>query len=247
MKKFSKLMLGVVASLLVFVSVPAMAKAAPNCPTGWTSSYSSTTVYDSYGNINISGLKKDSKITDVKSSNKAIVEFTRVHKYRNTYSGSYSDGTPSYSNTYYYADIQFKVKKVGTATISYKVDGVKYTTKITMKAYKNRLETLKITGLKSGNNIATGFAKNNWSNYKNTAARSKIRIEAKVKTGCTIDNIRFYNRNTGKSLQYYPGSAKRSAVLNAPGVKATDSWYVSVGGYDSKEGVYRYYEARANY
>ena len=39
MKKFSKLMLGVVASLLVFVSVPAMAKAAPNCPTGWASSY----------------------------------------------------------------------------------------------------------------------------------------------------------------------------------------------------------------
>ena len=244
MKKFSKLMLGIVASMMVFVSVPAMAKAAPNCPATETIVFNSTTETSRYTSVYISNLTKKSKITDVKSSNKAVVEFMRV-KYHHTSSTTYSDGSDGYGYNDYYAYIELTAKKTGTATLTYKVDGTKYTTKVVVKPYKNCLESLQVTGINSGKNIASKYKKSNWVDFRNSKTYSRIKIVAKAKSGCTIDCLFFHNQANGQSVNLRTGG-KRSATAYTPGVKGADWWYGYASVYDKNAGVYRDYYFNVN-
>ena len=245
MKKFSKLMLGIVASMMVFVSVPAMAKAAPSCPTTATTAFSSTTETSRYAGVYISNLTKKSKITDVKSSNKAVVEFRRVKYLHASSSTTYSDGSDGYGSNDYYAFIELTAKKAGTATLTYKVDGTKYTTKVVVRPYKNCVESLKVTGINSGKNIASKYSKNSYAYFKNSKAYSRIKIEAKAKTGCTVNSIYLYNYTTGQRLDLSIGG-KRSTTAYAPGVKGTDRWYGNISIYDKNAGVSRDYYFHVN-
>ena len=240
MKKFSKLMLGIVASMMVFVSVPAMAKAAPSCPSTATTAFSSTTETSRYTSVYIGNLTKKSKITDVKSSNKAVVEFRRVEYHHYSSSTSYSDGSDGYGYNDYYAYIELTAKKTGTATLTYKVDGTKYTTKVVVRPYKNCVESLKVTGINSGKNIASKYSKTSYAYFKNSKAYSRIKIEAKAKTGCTVNSIYLYNNTTGQRLDLSTGG-KRSTTAYAPGVKGTDRWHGEISIYDKNAGVSRYY------
>ena len=245
MKKFSKLMLGIVAGLMVFVSVPAMAKAAPSCPATETIVFNSTTETNRYTSVSISNLTKKSKITDVKSSNKAVVEFRRVEYHHYSSSTTYSDGSEGYGYNDYYAYIELTAKKTGTATLTYKVDGKKYTTKYVVKAYKNCLESLQVTGINSGKNIASKYKKSNMFESKNSKAYSRIKIVAKAKSGCTIDRLYFCNQTNGQRLDL-PTGGKRSATAYAPGVKGADWWFGYASVYDKNAGVYRDYYFHVN-
>ena len=240
MKKFSKLMLGIVAGLMVFVSVPAMAKAAPSCPATETIVFNSTTETNRYTCVSIENLTKKSKITDVKSSNKAVVEFRRVCYHHSSYSTSYSDGTDAQDYKSYYAYIELTAKKAGTATLTYKVDGKKYTTKVVVKPYKNCLESLQVTGINSGKNIASKYKKSHEVYSRNSKAYSRIKIVAKAKSDCTIDRLYFCNQTNGQSLDL-PTGGRRSATAYAPSVKGADWWFGYASVYDKNAGVYRDY------
>lgn len=108
------------------------------------------------------------KITNLKSTNTAVVTLK-------TQKGS--------GNAKGYTAVFLKIKKAGTATVSYKIGTTTYKTKIIVKKYTNPFSTLKL----GGQSITSKFKTNNvytlrYAKYKNKS----LKLNYKAKSGWTI-------------------------------------------------------------
>lgn len=130
--------------------------------------------------IKVSGLSSSQKIkkSSIKSSDTSVVS-----------------GYPQISYSGKTATIQLSAIKAGTAIISFKIDGIEYTTKATVRNYKNPSKSVTVTNVKYGSksNLATGWRKGAYyagPDLSKTTSNAVIKIKAK--SGWKVRNIRLY-------------------------------------------------------
>ncbi|MCR5467783.1 MAG: hypothetical protein K6F37_02375, partial [Lachnospiraceae bacterium] len=185
-----KMALAVIALAVVVVLAPATAQAKLTVP-------SSIEMYaGNSGYISLDGVKSIKKITDIKSSDKSVVYVTEKSAYTNEYEGlSYKGkGSSGSGSLYLYAP------KTGTATVSFKVSGKSYSTKVTVLAYSNPLKSFKI----NGKEVASKFKKSSYVNAKKLKKTVKnFKISAKPASGWKITNIRYYDSKDYLSAYMY--------------------------------------------
>ncbi len=196
MKKIRKILCAVLAVAIVFsvmtAANPATAKAADlDAPKKMT-----VTVPKGYTfSLDIRNIPKGSQIdvTSVKSSDEKVAKI-------------YSVAERAYSKdveweSYGYAYIYMEATGFGTTKVSYKIDGKKYTTKVTVKEGKGSnsnytcpVDKFTISGVNSGKNIASKFKKNYYiENAKLGSAQKNGKVNIKAKKGWEIDSIYVIN------------------------------------------------------
>ncbi len=204
----NKLMVLAFAMAVLVVAAPVVASAKPSVPSTITlyanpSGESGTSIY-------IGNLKKDSKITSVKSSDKKIVAPTSKTFY--SYSSVYFDSNDKYSD--YSGYIYTSVKKAGTATVSFKVDGTSYKTKVVVKKYTNPAKSFKI----SGTEIASKFNKLRYvdTGKKPSKTVKNAKFTVKAKSGWKVTNLNVYDGTSyhSASIGNSNGLGSRTLVLD---------------------------------
>ena len=157
------------------------------------------------------------KITNLKSSNKKVLTVSKKYQYK-------------------YTTLNMKLKKAGTATISFKVKiGSKtynYKCKVTVSAYTNPVKTLKI----GSKNYASKFKNSSFYDLggkKNHKGKLSITANKNWK----IESIYIYNLKTGKEQKVKNNKSITLKKNHTLGVslrnKKTGKWsYVSLSNYN---------------
>ena len=119
------------------------------------------------------------KASDLKTSNKSVVSIKQA-KQKDTYLGKYC----------YY--LYLKAQKPGTATVSVKLKGKTYTTKVIVKKYVNPVKSVKI-----GSTSVSG-SKFNSSSVVNLSygkfAGTKLKTTVVLKKGWKLDKYYYYDK-----------------------------------------------------
>lgn len=240
MKNIRKLLCAILAAaLLILTALPALAEIEFDS--------SPVTVYLSdkegssyvWADFSVWGLEKDSKITDVKSSNKKVVQ---------VYSVQHSQGKTKYTeedredSEWYDAYIENKALKAGTATVSFKVDGTTYKKKITVKGYTNPVKSLVLTGVSSANQKSK-FAKGDYANIplKKNAKAGYLKVSAA--SGWKIRRVYWYDRTDDDwdtYRQFSSGKGVASVKMPVPAMKKTGRYNVEVEFVNTKTGGTKY-------
>lgn len=139
---------------------------------------------------------KASDVSSSKSSVASIYSITREEQESETEVVEDDEETDDTKN-YSYA-IDLKLKKKGTTVISFKVGDQTYSTTVKVVKYKNPVKTLKITGVKSGKNIASKTKTKNYVNFKGVN-KSSSKLTIKPASGWTVEKITFSCSNTGET------------------------------------------------
>jgi len=128
-------------------------------------------------------LENIKKLSNVKSSTSKIV----VDEYSVSKSASYSYKNKTVKKTGggILGTIRFHSDKICKGNITYKVNGKKHTTKVVVKKYTNPIDTLKVSNIGSGKNLASYFKSSAYYSdddhklkWKNSD-RPKITVKAK--------------------------------------------------------------------
>lgn len=200
MKQLTKRLLAFAMALtLVCTIAPLTAEAAPNYDKTQTIYMTAKDeMYSSVQAILISNLTKSQTInkSSIKSTNKNIVEPYYVNKMTNTYSYEYKYMDSKlkdnkYSGANYYSNIGLRMKKKGTATISFKIGSKTYKSKITVKAYENPIKTANIAGIKNGKstNLASKTKNSNYANLKLTSTKKNAVVKFTANSGWKITSV----------------------------------------------------------
>lgn len=119
--------------------------------------------------IKIPGMKKSQKITSLKSSNNKVAAIVGGGYYESEKMGS----------------IGYAGLKPGSATISFKIGGKKYKTKVTIKNYTNPVKTLSLTGV-------TANGKKNFASLTDKRSFGGYGSDPKLNTTKTIVNPKLH-------------------------------------------------------
>ena len=150
-------------------------------------------------------------VTSSKSSVASIYSITREEQESETEVVE-NDEVVDDSNTYS-TTISIKLKKKGTTVISFKVGNETYSTTVKVVKYTNPIKTLKITGVKSGKNIASKTKTKNYVNFKGVK-KSGSKLTITPKSGWTVEKISFSCSDTGET-RTKKNYAKKNGVKTA--------------------------------
>lgn len=247
MKKIAeKLMLFTFAMLLsVFMMTPVTAEAKVKAPKEITM-YLQSNYIENEGSIYISGLSKNSKVKNVKSGKKSVVEVKSVRNDDVEYTKEYMNASKKKKTSKYTdATIWFDCLREGKTNISYKIGKDKYKTQINVLKYENPAKTVKISGIKSGksSNLA-GMLKNDsvkWLTLDKDVENPNIFVEANTKKNWKVTGISFYDdtyegatrgNDYNYSIEYPKGMKKMS--LNIEQLKKKNYSVVEISFYNTK-------------
>jgi len=126
--------------------------------------------------IEISDLKADSKITNLKTSDKSIIRLGSLDRWNSSWQDLEDDDNRS---EYHDASIRLDGLKKGKAKISFKVDGKSYSKTIEVLGYVNPIKSFKVTGI-SSSNLKSRFAKTSYvnTNLKSDAKAGYVKVAA---------------------------------------------------------------------
>jgi hypothetical protein len=191
MKKISRFLAAVLASVMVFTAVPALdAQAADK--TVYISGYSR-----SFG----IAAEKAKSIKSMKSTNKSVVK----PYYYNLSKSVYVDGNGTNSNSAY---AYFQAVKAGKATVSFTADGKKYSQNVIVKNYVNPAKSVKV----NGKELVSAFKK---GSYTSTSGAKTMKVNAKAAGGWEITSISIDNWGTNGSTyksRYYSKAVSSGAL-----------------------------------
>ena len=199
--------------------------------------------------FSINNIPKGQKVLKVTSSKNSVAKPYYIYESNNDYSEKYLDKEMSqynYSGVSRYAEFGLRAFKKGTATISYRIGKSDksyktYKTKLSVYAYENPIESLTITGVNSGKNLASAFKTSN-SPYEKTKPVTKNQSNGKItvrgNTNWKITNINFSNDydNSYMYISYPQNAAKSKVTLPVGKLKAGKSGYVHINLYNTKTG-----------
>lgn len=232
MNKIAKKLFGFVlaAAMTVTALSPAAVQAAETTPyveadqTIYRTRSTSTTTNSIYvGNLTKSQTIKKSS---VKSSNTKVVKLRYLEKYVSDYSyktqyyTEQSDHEYGHKSYGYYIGVE--LLKAGTSKVSFKIGDESYSTKITVKNYTNAIDTMKITGISSGKNIASKLKKQNNASLTLNKNVKNAAVTVKAKSGWKVTNVYVnslekvseYSYHTEEQYGYYAyGDGKSSVSL----------------------------------
>lgn len=232
---FRKLSCALLAAAMICAITPFTANAATgiNYPKTQTL-YKSGKFANSYGygGISINNIPTKSSISksNVKIvSGKGIVELDSLTnstwRDRTEYFGN---GLKPYTYSNHYYNIGLRVKKPGTAKISFKVGNKTYTSVVKVVAYSNPVKSLTIQG--TSGNLATNFKTSNSGSFQIKKAQKNALIRCTAASGWKISSVNFSNSKTGIQRSVYCNSSKgiSSLTLHAGNITAKQSGYISV-------------------
>ena len=234
----------VVSLLLVLalaLSVAVTASADISYPTSVTAYMTSTESTYSYHWLYISDFDEDDPVilkSSVKSSKSAVASVYALEKdtYNDHYDYLEDDTERDYGSTSYY--IGLKLKKTGTAKISFKYNNKTYKSTVKVLAYKNPVSTLKVTGLYNNKNMKALTATDNYvssSILKSTKTVASPVMTVKAASGWKIASVHFSNYATGESRSFYFSSSSypASVKLPMPAITKGDNGYFYVRFYNT--------------
>jgi len=253
-KVVKKLFVMAMAVTVAATAVPTMSvEAAITAPKTYIVNRDTVKDDESYHSLYVSGLEKSTKIypKTVKSSKKAVLVPWYMEKYHDSYSytttyldeNSNISGEPSeYGYDSWAAYVGFRVKKAGTATLSYKIGNKTYKTKVTAKAYKNPLKTVNIAGIKNGSttNLASKLKDESYTYLKLNANKKDAIVKMVANSGWKITEVYAYNYANGSSYTARNSNGVGTLALNIGNVKKTESYRVTVDLYNTTTGAYQY-------
>lgn len=203
MKMFRKLLC---AALLVALIVATMT-------TGLAATkyfYMSNGYYTS-GSISIP-LTKNSKITSVKSSNTGVMKVSSLWQ-STTVDEDFDENK---TTKRYSADIYVGLLKKGSATLTYKLDGVKKSQKVVVKKYSNPVRSLVLSGYGS-KNLKSLFAKEGNATLTLTKNAKAGKLTVKAASGWRISSGAWYDNETYAEYDFYaPEKGASSFTLSVP-------------------------------
>lgn len=252
-KVVKKLFVMAMAVTVAATAMPTMSvEAAISAPKTYIVNRDTVKDYESYHSLYVSGLEKSTKIfpKTVKSSKKAVLVPWYMEKYNSSYSytttwldeNSNVTGDDEYGYDNWAAYVGFRVKKAGTATLSYKIGTKTYKTKITAKAYKNPLKTVNIAGIKNGSstNLASKLKDENYTFLNMSANKNNATVKVVANSGWKITEVAMSNYADGSSREFDNYDGVGSATLNIGNVKKTDRVRVTVDLFNTTTGAYQY-------
>ncbi len=177
-----------------------------------------------YGDfINIYNPTAKIKKSSIKNSNPKVIKILGVDNQENE------------------AHIRFDVKRVGTTTVTFKVGSKKCTTKVKIKKYTNPAKTIKISGVKSGKNIASKFNKTSDSNNFTLPKTTKnAKLKVKAASGWKLTNAYIQDTTTSKTVlsKVYPKGTAKKKSYNL-GTLKKGHWYdLTLEFQNQKNGAY---------
>ena len=213
MKRISKKVLALVFSVALLLgilpTVPAEAAAISLEPETIVMYQKNQECSIGFSNLSAANAKK----SGVKSSNKKVARVTAVDNSEYLYEDSFNKESHKHFGCY----VRLKLKKAGTTVVTCKSGGKTYKRKVTVKKYVNPVSSVTITGVNKGKNIAGKTKKKNYVNFKGVkCANSKITVVPKK--GWTLENIHFFNSNTGESIdqsgKHYDETLQKDVIYN---------------------------------
>lgn len=246
MNKFSKPLCGAVCALAVAASAltPATALAEVNYNKAQTLYKTSKTDMPSYSSISVNYSKESEAIkkSTIKTSNKAVAELHYLGTSNSKEKYDYFDeNIKDDSYNYFNSQIGVKLNKTGKSVISFKAGDKTYKSSITVKDYVNPMESLTISGVNSGKNLASKFNKQANINEKLKKDIKNGVVKVKAKKGWKIKRIHTSSSTTQLNYSLYTANDKgvSSATLQLGDVKAGDGMNarVQVEFSDSKGGT----------
>lgn len=138
--------------------------------------------------------------------------------------------------------ISFIAKKPGTSTISFKMDGKRYKTKIIIKKYVNPVKSVSITGIKNGNktelaSLTDGSISSPKIELKKTVKNPKLKITAA--NGWKLNSIFYFDAAyKDQSSKYYKKPVAKATVKIFNKIKAlkknTGGYYIQLNFVNTK-------------
>lgn len=239
MKKLMKKVLTLALALTVLVSIvpPMTAEAAVSAPEAVQLYRSIKGEGTSFTSFYVGGLKKSTKIypKTLKSSDKTVVRPWYFEKSSSNYgytsyyydeNGSLTnaDDPSESSSNYYNAYVGLRLLDAGKATVQYKIGSTTYKTKVTALAYTNPLKTVKITGVNSGNNIASKVKNQSTANVTLNSTKKNATVQIAAKTNWVITSVEVYDSVSGTTYE-----------ISNYGEEGTGSVKLNVGTLTKKE------------
>lgn len=176
-----------------------------------------------WGSFDINDMKPGDKVTEVKSSNKSVVKIVELDMYQSTY--QYYEGDESTQN-YINASIGFSALKPGTATITFKVNGKKYSKKITVVGYANPIKTFKLTGV-SKTNLKSKFAKKTSVEEKLKADAKAGYLEVSAASGWKVISAEFSDETDSyEGYSFYSSKGVNAVKIAVPKMLKKGRYYV---------------------
>lgn len=177
-----------------------------------------------YSSIEINDLTASSKITDVKTSNKAILRLGSLNTWDSTYSSLGDDD--EYSGADYSASIGVYGVKKGKATISFKVDGKSYSKTFTVVDFANPIKTLTLTGISSAN-LKSKFAKTSYLSEKLKANAKAGYLNVAAASGWKIISAEWTDQGSDYNARYFHSSkGVASMKIPVPAMKKNGNYYI---------------------
>lgn len=240
MKKITKRMFGLIAVLMLTVSMIPSAAMAATVP-GSIVQYMGSLSNGSSAVLSILDLtsKQSVELSSVKVSNSKVLKLDYVYNGFGSGTTKYVNGENSkFSNKY--ADIVLQIKNAGTSTVSYKLGSKTYKTTVKILKYQNPIKSIEFFGIKNGSskNLAGLLKNSSTANVKLTKSLSNQKIKVTAATGWKITNISLYCQDTGISY-YYSGydTPKTTVSLNVDSVNKGNSYSVNVSFINTKNGA----------
>ncbi|MCD7737011.1 MAG: hypothetical protein LUI07_08650 [Lachnospiraceae bacterium] len=241
MKRMMKKLTGIVIALtMLFSAIPASAAISVESDQVlyMTSTSSSTT---SYASIYVSGLSSSQKITQssVKSSKTSVASVYSLDRYASSSNYYYYESKTSSSSSGTSSSIGLKLKKAGTATISFKIGSKTYKSKITVKSYTNPVKSITISGVNSSKTFASKTkSSNSVSGLTLSKTTKNAKISVTAKSGWKVRYISLYNSDTGENYSYSNYSnPKTSASMNLGTLTKGKSYSVYVTFVNTSNGA----------
>ncbi len=173
-------------SLLCAAAFPALAeiKLVPESTTMYLNSRNGK-AFSATRDIVINGIGLDSKITNPKSSKSAVLSIDHL-----TLSKDHLELFPGEAVDQIYATLSVKLHKPGKSTVSVKVDGKTYKSKLNVAQYVNPIKSLVITGI-SGKNLKSQFSTSGSASATLTSDAKAGQVRLTAASGWRIRQIGF--------------------------------------------------------
>ncbi|MBR6221698.1 MAG: hypothetical protein IKQ80_14125 [Clostridia bacterium] len=177
-----------------------------------------------YESVELQNVTKDTRITDIKSSNKKVMKVLSLRKTTST-NKVYGTGKTEKS---YGARISVNLMKLGTATLTYKQDGKRMSQKYVVKAYSNPISSLVLTGI-SDKDLKARFDKHGLADSLSlTKNASAGKLKVKAASGWVITSVTWRDQAEDSERCYYSYRGASSCTLSTPAMVKGNGYYLSV-------------------
>lgn len=213
-----------VAALLVLSIAPAY---AVSVDTKAAKIYLGSKDGSQYGwySIEIRDLTAKSKITEIKSDDKKVAKVYSLDTWSSSYKYFDEEGIDS---EYHSASIGIRGLKTGTATVSFKVDGKKYSKKFTVLGYENPAKNFQLTGINK-TNLKSKFAKGSYAQAKLKADSKAGNLVVEAAKGWKITDATWSDQGEDYSSQsFYSSKGVSSVKLAIPKMTKKGNYYIWV-------------------